>query len=40
MVGFIADQVGYISAFLVTGIVTLLCMIPWLFAPEPLRGHT
>lgn len=40
MVGLIADQVGYIPAFLVTGIVTLLCMIPWIFAPEPLRGHS
>lgn len=39
LVGLIADQAGYIPAFLITGIVTLLCIIPWFFAPEPLQRH-
>lgn len=39
LIGVIADRAGYIPAFLITGIVTLLCVIPWLFAPEPLRGQ-
>jgi MFS family permease len=36
LVGLVADTFGYGSAFLVTGLVCLLGVLPWLSAPEPL----
>ncbi|MGA8258291.1 MAG: MFS transporter [Nocardioides sp.] len=39
LVGVVADQVGYGWAFAVTGLVSLLALLPWLTAPETLGEH-
>lgn len=39
LVGLIADVFGYGAAFLVTGLVCLLGVLPWLRTPEPLVHH-
>jgi MFS family permease len=39
LVGLVADTFGYGAAFLVTGLVCLLGVLPWLRAPEPLTHH-
>lgn len=39
LVGLIADIFGFGAAFLVTGLVCLLGVLPWLRAPEPMRHH-
>ncbi len=36
LIGLVADQFGFFPAFVVTGVISLVCMIPWLRAPEPL----
>ena len=39
VVGFVADRLGFGTAFLVTGVVCGLGVLPWLHAPEPLGLH-
>lgn len=39
LVGFVADRFGFGSAFLVTGIICVLGVLPWLRAPEPMVHH-
>ncbi len=39
LVGLVADQFGFGTAFAVTGAICLLGAIPWLRAPEPLTHH-
>lgn len=36
LIGFVADRLGFQLAFLVTGIVCLVGLLPWLRTPEPL----
>ena len=36
LVGVVADQAGYEWAFAVTGVVSLVAVLPWLAAPETL----
>lgn len=39
LIGLVADRFGFGTAFLVTGLVCLLGVLPWLRAPEPLTHH-
>lgn len=39
LVGVVADRLGFGPAFVVTGLVCLAGMLPWLAAPEPLVHH-
>lgn len=39
LVGVVADRLGFGPAFVVTGLVCLAGMLPWLAAPEPLLHH-
>jgi fucose permease len=39
LIGLVADVFGFGAAFLVTGAVCLLGVLPWLAAPEPLTHH-
>ena len=39
LVGLVADHFGFGTAFVVTGIVCLAGVLPWLAAPEPLVHH-
>lgn len=39
-IGFVADTFGFQAAFLTTGVVCLVGVVPWLRAPEPLTLHT
>jgi dipeptide/tripeptide permease len=39
LVGLVADRFGFGTAFLVTGVVCLVGILPWLAAPEPLLLH-
>ncbi len=39
LVGVVADRFGFGPAFLVTGLVCLVGVLPWLAAPEPLTHH-
>lgn len=39
LVGLVADRLGFGTAFLVTGLVCLVGVVPWLIAPEPLVHH-
>src|SRR5690606_7364280 len=36
LIGLVADTLGFQAAFLVTGLVCLVGVLPWLRAPEPL----
>src|SRR5699024_2732906 len=36
LIGMVADAVGFQIAFIATGVVCLLGLIPWLTSPEPL----
>ncbi|GAA1135427.1 MFS transporter [Ornithinicoccus hortensis] len=36
LIGLVADRLGYEAAFLVTGVVCLLGVLPWLRTPEPM----
>jgi len=35
-IGFVADHFGFQLAFLVTGFVCVLGLLPWIRTPEPL----
>ncbi|MDN5745713.1 MAG: MFS transporter, partial [Nocardioidaceae bacterium] len=37
LIGLIADQAGFDWAFAVTGVLALVAVLPWLFAPETHR---
>jgi MFS family permease len=39
LVGLVADHFGFGTAFVVTGVVCLIGVVPWLAAPEPLLHH-
>ncbi|HET8594080.1 MAG TPA: MFS transporter [Intrasporangium sp.] len=39
LVGLVADRFGFGTAFIVTGVVCLVGVLPWLAAPEPLLLH-
>lgn len=39
LVGIVADRFGFGPAFVVTGLVCLVGVVPWLAAPEPLIYH-
>lgn len=39
LIGLVADHFGFGTAFLVTGLVCLVGVVPWLGAPEPLVHH-
>lgn len=39
LIGVVADGFGFGTAFLVTGLVCLVGVLPWLAAPEPLTHH-
>ncbi|MDV3221774.1 MFS transporter [Intrasporangium sp.] len=39
LIGVVADVFGFGTAFLVTGLVCLVGVVPWLTAPEPLTHH-
>ncbi|AXG13564.1 MFS transporter [Intrasporangium calvum] len=39
LIGLVADGLGFGVAFLVTGLVCLSGVVPWLRAPEPLTHH-
>ena len=38
-IGLVADRLGFGPAFVVTGLVCLVGVLPWLAAPEPLVHH-
>ena len=39
LIGLVADLLGFGAAFLVTGLVCLVGLLPWLRAPEPMTLH-
>ncbi|GAA6525822.1 MFS transporter [Intrasporangium sp. DVR] len=39
LIGLVADVLGFGVAFLMTGVVCLVGLVPWLTAPEPLTLH-
>ncbi|MDN5797056.1 MAG: MFS transporter [Intrasporangium sp.] len=39
LVGLVADRFGFGTAFLVTGLVCLVGVVPWVTTPEPLVHH-
>mgnify|MGYP000368495824 FL=1 len=40
LIGVVADQAGFEAAFLVTGLVSLVALLPWLVARETLQKET
>jgi MFS family permease len=39
LIGLVADRLGFGAAFVATGVVCLVGVLPWLWAPEPLGLH-